>query len=117
MFAALMRRIDARTVASVKLSAAFVLSLIAAFLVAALSASAVQAQTCAADLVPSVNCESNDVDRATITATSITEPCSGPGDMATVNFQVAVAANAGPPYAICLFLAPHEGHAFDVREL
>jgi hypothetical protein len=113
MFADLMRRIDARTVASVKLSAAFVRSLIAAFLVAALSASAAHAQTCAADLVPSVNCESNDVDMATITATSITEPCSGPGDMATVNFQVAVAANAGTRYDIGIFIATDGGNALN----
>lgn len=113
MFADLMRRIDARTVASVKLSAAFVRSLIAAILVAALSASAAHAQTCAADLVPSVNCESNDVDMATITATSITEPCSGPGDMATVNFQVAVAANAGTRYDIGIFIATDGGNALN----
>src|SRR5262245_57503139 len=111
MVAEPMRRIDARIVTNVTLSAAFGRLLIATVVVVILASSAAQAQTCAQDLVPSANCDANDVDMATITATSITDGCTGPGDTATVSFQVAVAANAGTRYDIGIFIAKDGGDA------
>ncbi|HSP99923.1 MAG TPA: hypothetical protein VL049_22090 [Candidatus Dormibacteraeota bacterium] len=74
---------------------------------------AAQAQNnCASDEAGGLNCAANDTGVAAISAMTVIDPCSGPGDTATIQLRLTIASTAQNRYDIGYYIALDGGDAF-----